>query len=105
MHRYEEAEDEAAANAHQNAAAAPAITGAGLAPVAVAPAATTEHEDIPAYSGAAKSSGVEIGPNGYAVEKKAGPSGIPAAGEPSQDAGLNRSASSAGKEVSTKVPI
>lgn len=42
-------------------------------------------EQIPAYSGAAKGSGIEIGSNGYAVEKKNGDGEGPA-GEPSQDA-------------------
>ena len=47
----------------------------------------------PAYTGGAASQG-EVGPNGYLLEKKGETA---QAGEPSQD-GLNRSASSAGKE-------
>jgi hypothetical protein len=70
----------------ENAGATNAITGAPAA------AAGTE-EQVPAYTGATKGSGVEIGSNGYAVEKKAG-EGEQAAGEPSQDA----SARAAGKE-------
>ncbi|KDN38265.1 hypothetical protein K437DRAFT_28182 [Tilletiaria anomala UBC 951] len=53
------------------------------APAAVAPLGTAAgEEEIPAYTGASKSSGIEIGVNGYAIEKKgdagttgAGPSG------------------------------
>ncbi|GAC74272.1 hypothetical protein PANT_10c00084, partial [Moesziomyces antarcticus T-34] len=52
-----------------------------------------KEEEVPAYSGGAAAQG-EVGPNGYLLEKK-GESAQ--AGEPSQD-GLNRSASSAGKE-------
>jgi len=67
---YEEAQDQAATNAQHNAGAAPAITSGA--------------EETPAYSGAgAEKAGVEIGANGYAVEKK-GEAGQ--AGEPSQDA-------------------
>ncbi|CEH12809.1 cytoplasm protein [Ceraceosorus bombacis] len=65
---YEEAQDQAAANAQHNAA--PAATSSG-APAAAAPSAA---EETPAYSGAgAEKAGVEIGPNGYAVEKKGEP--------------------------------
>ncbi len=53
----------------------------------------TKEEEVPAYSGGAASQG-EVGSNGYLLEKK-GESAQ--AGQPSQD-GLNRSASSAGKE-------
>lgn len=81
---YEEADDAAATNAQHNAGtvgstsgAAPAITASGI------PASSGE-EEVPAYSGAGKSSGIEIGANGYATEKKAAEGS--AAGEPSQDA-------------------
>lgn len=71
---YEEA-GEASANTQHNAGhEANATSG------------TAGEEQIPAYSGATKGSGIEIGSNGYAVEKKAGENGEPAAGEPSQDA-------------------
>ncbi len=54
----------------------------------------------PAYTGGAASTG-EVGPNGYLLEKK-GESAQ--AGEPSQD-GLNRSASSAGKEKAPRLRL
>ncbi|KAK0518661.1 hypothetical protein OC834_007654 [Tilletia horrida] len=86
---YEEAE--AAANAQHNAAGSNNAAAASSAPAA------TKEEDVPAYTGATKGSGVEVGPSGYAVEKKGGASSSGAAaggageegtaGEPSQDAG------------------
>jgi hypothetical protein len=83
---YEEAEDEAAA--------APAIAGAShTSGAAAGTTSAAKEEEVPAYSGGAAAQG-EVGPNGYLLEKK-GESAQ--AGEPSQD-GLNRSASSAGKE-------
>lgn len=88
---YEEAEQENEANA------APAIAGASHTPGAHATTGTsasaTKEEEVPAYTGGAPQG--EVGPNGYLLEKK-GETAQPA-GEPSQD-GLNRSASSAGKE-------
>ncbi|PWN25013.1 hypothetical protein BDZ90DRAFT_234620 [Jaminaea rosea] len=61
------------------ALAAPATTGAGAG-----------EEAAPGYSAPGKSSGIAIGDNGYAVEKKgdaaAGGAGSGPAGEPSQDA-------------------
>jgi hypothetical protein len=84
---YEEVEGNATSGSASGAA--PPITASG------APAASGE-EDVPAYSGAGKSSGVEIGSNGYAVEKK-GESGL-GAGEPSQDAAHK----AAGKEKASE---
>lgn len=81
---YEEAEDEAAA--------APAIAGASHTQAASTSAAAKE-EEVPAYSGGSNQG--EVGANGYLLEKKG--ESAQAAGQPSQD-GLNRSASSAGKE-------
>jgi len=73
---YEEAQDEAAANAQANAAAT------APAPAAAAAETTTTAEETPAYSGEnAEKAGVEIGSNGYAVEKKA--EAAPAAAGPS----------------------
>ncbi|KAJ9473851.1 Phosphatidylinositol 4,5-bisphosphate-binding protein SLM1 [Pseudozyma hubeiensis] len=80
---YEEAADE------NEPHAAPALAGASTS--------AQKEEEAPAYTGGAASQG-EVGPNGYLLEKK-GESAQ--AGEPSQD-GLNRSASSAGKEKATE---
>lgn len=82
---YEEADGEAATQTHQN------VSASGE------PAASGGEEQIPAYSGATKGSGVEVGPNGYAVEKKAGEGSAQPTGEPSQDAAQR----AAGKEKST----
>ncbi|SNX85323.1 uncharacterized protein MEPE_04032 [Melanopsichium pennsylvanicum] len=84
---YEEAEDE------NDATAAPAITGASHTHGASTSAGAIKEDEVPAYSGGAAQQG-EVGPNGYLLEKKGEQA---QAGEPSQD-GLNRSASSAGKE-------
>jgi PH domain len=87
-----EEEDEEEYEQHAGAAGADqAATGAATGTAATAgatsntgaAAATTGEEEVPAYNtGAAKGSGIEIGSNGYAVEKKgegasgaAGPSG------------------------------
>ena len=87
---YEEAEDE-----NDPHSAAPAIAGASHTQGATGTSASaTKEEEVPAYTGGAASQG-EVGPNGYLLEKKG--ESAQAAGEPSQD-GLNRSASSAGKE-------
>lgn len=98
---YEEAEDEeAAANTAHNAAAtpAPAVAGAASTQAEATPAAGGE-EETPAYSGATKESGVEIGSNGYAVEKKGEAAAGPSAGEPSQDAsGKGKATEEAAKE-------
>lgn len=98
---YEEAEDEeAAANTAHNAAAtpAPAVAGAASTQAKATPAAGGE-EETPAYSGATKESGVEIGSNGYAVEKKGEAAAGPSAGEPSQDAsGKGKATEEAAKE-------
>ena len=92
---YDEAEHHNAEHHNDGHQAAPALAGAshttGAAPAASSSAATKE-EQVPAYSGGAPQG--EVGPNGYLLEKK-GESAQ--AGQPSQD-GLNRSASSAGKE-------
>ncbi|CBQ68294.1 conserved hypothetical protein [Sporisorium reilianum SRZ2] len=85
---YEEAADE------NDPHAAPAIAGASHGAAATgASASAAKEEEVPAYTGGAASQG-EVGANGYLLEKK-GESAQ--AGEPSQD-GLNRAASSAGKE-------
>ncbi|SOV06772.1 uncharacterized protein UDID_05630 [Ustilago sp. UG-2017a] len=92
---YDEAEHHNAEHHNAGHQAAPALAGAshttGAAPAASSSAATKE-EQVPAYSGGAPQG--EVGPNGYLLEKKGEPA---QAGQPSQD-GLNRSASSAGKE-------
>lgn len=81
---------QAGANAGVAAGTATAAGGAGSATTAAPGGATANtgaskgaEEDVPAYSGANKAAGIEIGANGYAVEKKgegaegaaAGPSG------------------------------
>jgi len=76
----EEEYEEAAANAQHNASAGSAAAGG-------ASSSNNKEEAVPAYSGATKGSGVEVGPSGYAVEKKSGAGGEGGAGEPSQDAG------------------
>ncbi|CAD6906151.1 unnamed protein product [Tilletia controversa] len=97
---YEEAE--AAANAQHNASATSATAAT---PAATGTTAASKEDEVPAYSGASKESGVEVGPSGYAVEKKSGAgasgaAGEGTAGEPSQDA-----AKSADKqEESTQQP-
>ncbi|KAJ1024393.1 hypothetical protein NDA18_004560 [Ustilago nuda] len=94
-HEYHEDEYDQAEHHNAGHQAAPALSGTshttGAAPTASSSAATKE-EQVPAYSGGAPQG--EVGPNGYLLEKK-GESAQ--AAQPSQD-GLNRSASSAGKE-------
>ncbi|CAO1623725.1 unnamed protein product [Parajaminaea phylloscopi] len=104
---YQEAHDAAAHNTQANAAhahhghqgAAPALTGEHAN-------AGTADESIPGYSAPSKGTGIEIGNNGYAVEKKAGAGGEGATGagagaggsasaEPSQDAAKGKGAEGA----------
>ncbi len=87
----EEDEEEEEYEHHNNAAgetsATPAAAAATTSTSAATPAAGTStekaaDEEVPGYSGASKSSGIEIGSNGYAVEKK---------GESSAQAGASTS--------------
>jgi hypothetical protein len=93
---YEEAGDESAtANTHANASAAPALGAQATSATPTSGNAAGSGEDVPGYSAPGKSSGIEIGHNGYATEKKgeSAVSGTPA-GEPSQDASKGKAVES-----------